>query len=323
MRYIISAALASILALPAAAEVPRVVTDIPPVQSLVQMVMGNLGEPAMLLDKGGNAHDFQLKPSQVAALADAQLVVWIGPEMTPWLDRALESTSTEATRLALLHLPGVHTRSYAEGHEDHDHEEAAAGTEQDHAAEEEHDHDEEEAGHHHGGLDPHAWLDPTNAELWLGQIAEQLAILDPENAANYKGNATAAAQKIAEIDASLRLQLSTIAGKPFVVFHDAYGYFAEHYGLNIAGSVSAGDAASPGVAHLRELQAELGKVSGLCIFPEVRHDPKLVEAMATDTGARLGAPLDPEGAGGDVTAATYPDILTGMAATLIACLATP
>ena len=306
MRYIISALLASALATAASAEVPRVVTDIPPVQSLVEMVMGDLGEPVMLLDKGANAHDFQLKPSQVGALADAQLVVWIGPEMTPWLDRALEGTSGGAAQLVLLDQPGTHTRSFVDMDDDHGDADTV-----------------DEDGHQHTGRDPHAWLDPSNAELWLGRIAGQLAVLDPENAATYSANANASAQKIAELDARLKQELAPIAGKPFVVFHDAYGYLAKHYALTLTGTIAAGDAAPPGVAHLRAIQASIGAAKGLCLFPEVRHDPKLIETMAADTGARQGGPLDPEGAGGEVTAETYPAILTGMAATLTACLATP
>ena len=91
MRYIISSAVASLACtLPAWAEVPKVVTDIHPVHALVSQVMGDLGAPVLLLERGASEHDFQLRPSQAADLADADLVVWIGPELTPWLDRALD-----------------------------------------------------------------------------------------------------------------------------------------------------------------------------------------------------------------------------------------
>ena len=104
MRYTISLATASVLAClvtPAAAEVPRVITDIPPVQALVAQVMADLGAPVLLLDKGADAHSFQLRPSQAAALAEADLVVWIGPEMTPWLDRAVGGLAPDVGQLRL------------------------------------------------------------------------------------------------------------------------------------------------------------------------------------------------------------------------------
>jgi zinc transport system substrate-binding protein len=338
MRYIIPSVLTSLLALPALAEVPRVVTDIPPVHSLAAIVMGDLGQPELLLEAGANAHNYQMRPSQVAALSDAGLVVWIGPEMTPWLARALDSTSASASRLALLTAPGTHTQDFGateehdHEHADHDHgEETEAGHDHeaeeghDHAAEAEsghdHDHAEGEEGHVHTGLDPHAWLDPANAAVWLSAIATELSRIDPENAATYAANAKAGAERIAALDDSLKTRLAPIADKPFVVFHDAYGYFAGHYDLIVAGAISAGDAASPGAAHLRELRAELGNSGTLCIFPEVRQDEKLAVTMAADAGVKLGAPLDPEGAGLPPGPQTYEAILTGLADTLLGCLA--
>jgi zinc transport system substrate-binding protein len=322
MRYTISFLTASALAClvaPVAAEVPRVITDIPPVQALVAQAMGGLGQPQLLLDKGADAHSFQLRPSQAAALAEADLVVWIGPEMTPWLDRAVEGLASDVAQMRLLEAEGTHLRSFGEaGTPDHDDHADEAG--HDHAAEpaaeDGHEHD-----HAHEGVDPHAWLDPGNARLWLDLIAAELARLDPANAATYQANAAQAGAEIAALDARLEAALSPVRDKPFAVFHDAYGYFADHYGLTIAGTVALGDAAPPGAAHLAELQARLGKAQ--CIFPETQHDPKMVETIAADTGLRIGGPLDPEGAGLEPGPQVYGAILSGLSDTLIACLDQP
>ena len=121
MRYIISSILASAAisaTTPAAAEVPRVVTDLPPVHALVSQVMGDLGEPQLLLEKGANAHSFQMRPSQAAGLQEAGLVVWIGPEMTPWLDRALDGL-TGAHQLRLLTAAGTYRQDFAAKPHDH------------------------------------------------------------------------------------------------------------------------------------------------------------------------------------------------------------
>ncbi|HOZ33146.1 MAG TPA: zinc ABC transporter substrate-binding protein, partial [Tabrizicola sp.] len=114
MRYIITAILAST---PALAEVPSVVTDIPPVHALVAQVMGDLGQPELLLGKGADEHDFQLRPSQAGAVAEAGLVVWIGPELTPWLETALETRPARAASLALLDAEGTDRCGYAGGGE--------------------------------------------------------------------------------------------------------------------------------------------------------------------------------------------------------------
>lgn len=296
MRYIITLLLTSA---PALAEVPRVVTDIPPVHALVAQVMGDLGQPELLLSKGADEHDFQLRPSQAGAVADAGLVVWIGPELTPWLASALETRPEGAAALGLLDAKGTVLREY--------------GAEEVHGGE----HD----GHDHAGVDPHAWLDPGNGLVWLDLIAAELARLDPENAETYAENAAAAAGTLQELDAGIAARLATIKGKPLVTFHDAYGYFAAHYGLDVAGSLALGDAAAPGAARLRELQAVLKADEVRCIFPEAQHDPALVVQMAEGTGARVGGALDPVGSTLEPGPGAYAALLEGMAGTIVDCLA--
>ncbi len=322
MRYTISLLLASVT--PALAEVPRIVTDLPPVASLTAQVMGDLDAPLLLLEQGANAHSFQLKPSQAAALAEADLVIWIGPEMTPWLDRALAGAEGTA-QLGLLDTPMTTLRRFGatgDNAHDDDHSDTHADEQNDghgdeHADEADH---ADEHDHDHSGLDPHAWLDPQNARLWLGVIAERLADLDPDNAATYRANATAATERLDALDAQLAARLAAVRGKPFVVFHDAYGYFVAHYGLTVAGTVALGDAASPGAAHLKTLRDSLASGVPLCIFPESNHDPKLVLSMVEGTEVRIGAALDPSGSmlapGPDL----YDLLLTGLTDALVDCL---
>lgn len=305
MRYIITSALASLIASASVAEVPKVVTDIPPVHSLVAMVMGDLGQPVLLLDRGGDAHDFQLRPSQAGAIAEAGLVVWIGPEMSPWLDHVIEGGGTQGAVLGLLAAEGTYRQGYGEEGGDHAGHDHAAGEAQ---------HD---AGHDHSGTDPHAWLDPRNAEAWVGLIAAELGRIDPANAATYAANAAAAAERIAGLEREVSATLGPVRDRPFIVFHEAYGYFAGHFGLTIAGAVSEGDAATPGAARLRALQA----LDAACIFPEANHDAALAAQLAEATGARLGRPLDPEGSGLEPGAGLYPALLKGLAETIAECLA--
>lgn len=293
MRYIISFLLASIA--PAYAEVPRVVTDLPPVHSLVSQVMGDLGQPTLLMERGANAHDFQMRPSQAAALQEAGLVVWIGPEMTPWLDRALLGLST-ARQLPLLAAPETNRRDYS--------------------AEEVSDSGED--GHDHIGIDPHAWLDPTNATRWLDLIAGNLATLDPEHAATYVGNAARAKTELAMLDAQIAAQLAPERGKWLVVYHDAYSYFAQHYGLTIAATLAEGDAAGPGAHHIATIEALL-RTGKVCLFSETNHDPRLVTQLAEASGLRPAGELDPEGASYDLGPALYGQMLRGLADSITAC----
>ncbi|WP_233193026.1 zinc ABC transporter substrate-binding protein [Acidimangrovimonas sediminis] len=287
------AATLTLLAGAAQAEVPNVVTDIPPVGSLVSQVMGDLGKPVVLTGKGADPHDFQMRPSQASALSKADIVFWIGPELTPWLDHALKGVGAEGRAVALLHAKGTTQLSYAVGEGDP----GAEGNHNDKSQKDEghkdggHDHE----GHDQEGLNPHAWLDPDNAQVWLKLIAADLSAKDPAHAATYDANAAAAAKAIAAADTAAKATLTPVRGAPIVVFHDAFGYFARHYGLNVAGSVAEGDAATPGAKRLADIHDMLDRTGAVCVFPEDNHDPKLVEAVVSGTKAKIGAPLDPAG----------------------------
>jgi len=321
MRFSIAALLA-LLPAPVMAEVPRVVTDIPPVHALVSLVMGDLGKPDLLLDRGANAHSFALRPSQAAGLQKADLVVWIGPQMTPWLDRALDGIGGKAHRLELLGLQGTFRRDFGDGPHEH------AATEDDHdhdAKDDDHgDHgshgDAAGHGHAHSGLDPHAWLDPANALVWLDAIATELSEHDAPNAATYAANARAAGERIKALDTHLAGDLAPLKDRPFVVFHDAYGYFSSHYGLTVASSISLGDAAAPGAAHLSEVRAQLIEGKILCAFPEAQHDPKLLTTLVEGTGTRIGATLDPSGSSLEPGPDLYEALLSDLAGKLASCL---
>lgn len=325
MRYIISFLLTSTAAF---AEVPSVVTDIPPVHSLTAAVMQGLGEPVLLMEKGASAHHYQLKPSQAGEIAAADLVVWVGPQMTPWLDRALETRAEGAALVSLLAAEGTWRQDFGAvgavkadaGTAGHDHDHAdGQGTGQAPALAGAGHADHAEAAHTHDGVDPHAWLDPANGKVWAGLIAAELTRLDPENAAIYAANAAAAVAAIDAADAEAAALLAPVKDRPFVAFHDAYGYFVGHYGLALAGTVALGDAAAPGAQRLSELR---GKVEGgdvTCLFPEAQHDPALVEQLAEGTGVAVGGNLDPAGAFMDPGPGLYPALLVGLASTIAAC----
>lgn len=304
MRYIISLALTSLTlatALPATAraKVPPVVTDIPPVHALVAQVMGDLGEPVLLLTKGASEHDFQLRPSQAQALSDAGLVVWIGPELTPWLDRALAGLG-DAPSLPLLDAPETGRRAFS-----------ADGA---------HMHDDHDAHSEASDADPHAWLDPANAKIWLDLIAAKLSQLDPANAATYAANAAQAQTRIDALDARIASQLAPVKDRPIVVYHDAYGYFAAHFGLQIVGSVALGDATAPGAAKLAALQQTLSGGQATCLFPEAQHDPALALQLVQGTSLRLGAALDPVGSTLTPGPDAYDALLSGLATAITDCL---
>lgn len=315
MRYTIALCMASLAATPGLAEVPRVVTDIPPVHSLVAQVMGDLGTPELLLERGADEHSFQLRPSQAAALNDAGVVFWVGHELTPWLERALEGVPETVVQVSLLDAAGTITREYA-AEDTHAHEGEAH--EDEHA--DEAVHAEGEHDHEHSGADPHAWLAPANATVWVGVIAAELSRIDPANADGYAANAATAVANIAAADAAAKATLAPVADRPFVVFHDAFGYFADSYGITIAGAISEGDAAAPGAARVAAMRDMVAAGGAVCLFPEVQHDPALLEQIIEGTAARTGGALDPVGSSYEPGPQMYGTLLTDMATTIATCL---
>ncbi|OWY05654.1 zinc ABC transporter substrate-binding protein [Thioclava sp. F1Mire-8] len=313
MRPTLPVLVSALAALPALAqaEVPSVVTDVPPVQSLVAQVMGDLGQPEVLLGQNSDAHHYQLKPSQARDLQDADLVFWVGPRLTPWLERAIDGVGVKGQSVELLHAPGTTLRSFSVP-DPHDH---SVDADADHAEAGNGDHAEVDQM-----TDPHAWLDPDNAKLWLGLIAEDLSKADPEHAETYAANAEAAQARIEALDAKLKAEFAPIADKPFLVYHAAYGYLADHYGLIIMGALSPSDASTPGAAHLVSLREEASAKEAVCAFPEANHDPKMVEVLVDGTPVRLGKSLDPSGTALTYGPGLYEDLMQGMADTITACL---
>ncbi|MCC1480803.1 zinc ABC transporter substrate-binding protein [Roseibaca sp. Y0-43] len=303
MRYSIALA-AAMLGTPLAAQDIRVVTDIPVAHSLVSMVLGDLGAVDLMLDRGANAHSYQLRPSQAQAMAEADIVVWMGETMTPWMGRAIVGLSGDAHAVALLEVEGAMLREFGQ----------AKDAQDDHS----HDHADEHA-HDHSGLDPHAWLDTRNAAIWVDLIAAELADHMPDHAADFAANAEAAKARITALTAELETILAPAQDMAFVTFHDAYGYFVNQFDLTQAGSIALGDAASPGAQRLAELRAELEADAAVCIFPEAAHDPALVTTMIEGTGARMGDTLDPAGSLLDPGADLYPTLMRNMARSIADC----
>lgn len=280
-------ALLALLALPARADPPRVVADIAPVHSLLAQVMAGVAEPALLLDGSANPHDMQMRPSQARLLARADLVVWIGPALSPWLASALEGLSL-ADQIVLLDAP------------------------QDAA----HDDDED---HHHHGPDPHVWLSPANARAWVTLFADDLAARDPGNAATYRANAARAEAALTDLEADIAARLAPYQGAEIVTLHDAFGHFADSFGIEIAGTLRPSDATAPSVAATVALKALVAEHGVTCAFAEPGFDPDLLTAIAGETGLRTGT-LDATGALQVPGPGHYAATLTALANELARCL---
>ena len=313
MPRLAALALALLLgAAPAAAgAAPRVVASIPPVHGLVAAVMEGAGAPHLLIPADASPHHFALRPSDARALAEADLVVTVGAGLEGGLGPAVADLAEGARLLELAAVPGIEPLP-AEAHAHADEPDA-------------HDHADEPAADSHAhepaAIDPHLWLDPDVAVLWLEAIAAALAEADPAQAALYRANAAEAADGLRALAAELEASLAPYADRDYAVFHNAFRYFERRFGLRPAASLASGSGEEPGARGVAGLEAALRAMDRPCLFAEPQHDARLVESVARDAGVRRGA-LDPLGRGIEPGPGLYPALLRALAGAFARCLDT-
>jgi zinc transport system substrate-binding protein len=298
------------LAMPAWAA-PRVVVTIKPLHALVAQVMAGVGSPELLVNGPANPHTYALRPSETRMLHGADLFVRMSETVEPFtakLVRALPRkvevlTLQEAPRLMLLARRTQATfEQHSHGgkpHKGHGH-----------------------AGASHAALDGHAWLDPDNAAAMVEHITRVLSARDPANSATFKNNAEAVRGKLAALASELERDLRPLAGRPYVVFHDAYQYLERRYGLNVVGSISVSPDVPASAKRLTELRARITTLGAVCVFAEPHMDTRLIDNLIEGTNARSGT-LDPEGGRLEPGPELYFTLMRRLAGDLKDCLSPP
>lgn len=308
MRRLLLLLAATLLFAGPALAAPRVVASVVPVQSIVAAVMGGTGTPELLLQGSMSEHRAVFTPAQIAALGEADLVFIVGHGLESKLAQLSGSEAVNGKRFVeLSDAPGVRKlkiRSGGAWEPDHDHDHAAADA---------------PAAEGVLAFDPHVWLDPGNAVAMASAAAEALAAADTANAAAYRANASAFAAEIGKADAAIAAELAPVKARPFIVFHDAYQYFEDHYGLAGVGSISDVSAQAPSAERLAEVRDKISAVKAACVFREPQFDDKVVQTVIEGTGAREGV-LDPLGAGLTPGPAAYRQLLETLARSLKDCL---
>ena len=308
----------------------KVVAAIKPIHSLVSYVMDGVGTPSILVDGSSSPHTFQLKPSHAQMLQDADIVFWIGEDLESFLETPLESIATNAKKITLMELDDIELLKFREkhifeehaGHDDHgdEHDEHDEHEEGHDEHEEGHDEHEDEHGHHdghnHGEFDIHFWLDPVIAKVIVKNVAEELSNIDAANKATYEANASKAISELDELIAETKLKINKNA--TYVVFHDAYQYFEERFGIEVLGALSVNPEILPGAKQLAEIREVIEHENVNCIFSEPQFNPSIAKTIAADTGVKA-AVLDPLGAELDPGKDLYFDLIADMASSFSGC----
>ena len=210
-----------------------------------------------------------------------------------------------------------HDKHAKDDHDDHGHDKHAKDDHDDHGHDKhaKDDHDD----HGHGEFDPHVWLDPINAKAIVHEIEEALVKADPKNAKKYEANANRINGELDQLIKELRTQLQPVQEKGFIVFHDAYQYFEQRFGVSAIGSITVSPEVMPGAERVSVLREKIRDLKATCVFSEPQFEPKLVTTLVEGTRARTGV-LDPLGASLTKGPNLYFQLVREMALSMKECL---
>jgi len=242
-----------------------------------RVVGGNAVDVHQILSPNTDPHDYEPRPDDVASTADAKVIFVNGDNLDSWMDQVVSDSGSDAKVVDLGASASVKRPGESGG---------------------------EEASR----FDPHWWHDPRNTEAAVRAIATHLSAIDPSDKATFKANAAAYEAKLRALDAGIAHCFDSVpaADRKLVTDHDAFGYFASRYGIQVVGAVipSQTTQAQPNAQDLSDLADLIRSEHVKAIFPESSLSPKLAEAIASQTGAQVGHELygdtlGPEGSSGD------------------------
>lgn len=269
-------------ALLAQAEPLRVAVSIAPVHSWVAQVSGDLWQPELLFSAQMDPHNTLLRPSQRQLIEQADWVIWLGPQFETGLRALMQRVSEDRqwvlsqdtehfllldvrTEGTLFALPAQHRSPRLGGFGDST---ANPWTEL-------------------SGYDPHLWLDPNNAMVALGVIAERLSVLDPAHAGIYQHNAEQAQAQLALAMAGWAKQMMAPNWQPYVVFHDGFQYFDQAFAIPFGGAITMNPEQLPGLNTLQRILTALEQDNLGCLFAEAQYPKRYVDLMSQMLGLEV------------------------------------
>jgi zinc/manganese transport system substrate-binding protein/manganese/iron transport system substrate-binding protein len=232
------------------ADAMQVVTTTTVFADFVRAVGGSRANVRSIIPPGVGPEDYEPKPADARALADARLIVSNGVGLDDFLDRLLSSTgSGGAARLVLGEgLPTIDVD---------------------------------------GEPNPHFWLDPTIVKTgYLPKIVDALSTLDPAHRSTFEANAASYGKQLDDLDAELKTEVATIppANRKLVTFHDAFPYFARHFGFDLVGVVLPNVGQEPTASDLAALVEKVKAAHVKAVFSEAQFNPKLAQTLADEAG---------------------------------------
>lgn len=263
----------------------KVVTTLFPTYDFARQIGGDKVDVTLLLPPGVESHAFEPKPQDIVRIGKADIFIYTGKYMEPWVGDLLKGVSNK--KLVVVDASaGIELMAEAEHDEDAEHHEGEHHNEGDDHGEHR---DEGHGHHHHGDKDPHIWVDLGNAQIMADTIAKAFADKDPANRAFYFENAGEYKVMLADLDGRFKAALSTAKHRTIMYGgHFAFGYFVKRYGLKHESPYEGfAPNAEPGPKAIGELINKL-KLSGMkYIYYEELLDPKVARTIAQEAGVKL------------------------------------
>ena len=275
---------------------------------LAQLALGDNVTIETIIPAGVDVHTFEPSPADAQKLAGADLIVMNGLGLDEWALSLLEAAGKSEEDVLEL-AEGIDESNawvYLEG-EEHDEEEGE-------------EHSEEEGEEHgHGGTDPHIWLDPKGAAIYVNRIAARVAAELPERAAAIESARDAGLAEIAALDEELRVGFAAVeaSARKIVTFHDAFGYFARAYGIEIVGVAVEAPGQEPSAKEIAALIDAIKAAGVTSVFSEAQFPSKVLNQVAAETGATVLENLYSD-ALGDAPANSYLGAMRANASAILA-----
>jgi len=294
---------------PPSSAMEGIVVTIKPIHSLVSSITKGVSKPYLIIRGASSPHTYSLRPSDAKKIRRAKLVFRIDNNLENFLIKSLKTLGREARIVTLSETKGLTELKYREledfksGHKGHD----------DHKGHKGHE------GHHHEGTDLHMWLDPKNAIRFVHKIEAELKQADPKNAETYRVNAGELRERLTKLTKTIDSQLKSLKRRPFIVFHDAYQYFENRFGLKAAGTITLNHEVPPSVKQISTIKKRLKTLGAACIFQEPQFNQRISKAVARGTGTKILS-IDPLGAAIEPSPGMYNKLLEGITASFKNCL---
>lgn len=310
-------ALASVIAGASFAANADIVTSVKPLGFIASSIADGVLNTDVIVPAGASPHDYSLKPTDVQKVKNADVFLWIGEDVDSFLEKTADSLDKNKV-IEISHFdeikPLLGTSSHHHHHHDHDE-----------ADEHHHDHDhakhEDEHEHEHElETNWHIWYSPAISKVVAQKVADKLTSLYPAQKEKIAQNLAQFNQSLDQQGEQIKAELAGVQGKGFYVFHDAYGYFNDAYGLKQTGAFTINPLVAPGAKTLAKIKEEILEHKVNCLFAEPQFTPKVIESLQKNTNVNVGQ-LDPLGEKVALGKDSYARFLQATADSYKACLA--